>query len=151
MAATVTIGASGVDTAKVISDAEKAVAAKITNGSYASVGLTLDKRINPLEFKNDEDFLAFYLESLHDTAFVDISDFEIEEKRARFRAFFLRLKKGIWGLLKFYTYRLWSQQNQVNGLLLSAIEGLHERHRSEIERLEKRITELEEQLPESPK
>jgi hypothetical protein len=99
--------------------------------------------VNPLAFKNDEAFLAFYLESLRDTAFVDISDFEIEERRPRFSGLLIRLKKTIWGLLKFYTYRLWSQQNQINGLLLSAIEGIHERNQEEISQLKARVAELE--------
>ena len=139
----VRIGADGFDTDRVVSEAEDAVSRKRKEGVYEVAGLDCDKRINPLEFKNDDEFLSFYLENLRETAFVDISDFDIEEKRARFRTFFIRLKRGIWSLLKFYTYRLWSQQNQINGLLLSGIEGIHERHRDEIRRLEKRISELE--------
>ena len=42
---------------------------------------------------------------------------EIYERRARFTKPLVVLKRAIWKLLKFYTYRLWSQQNQVNGLL----------------------------------
>jgi hypothetical protein len=38
---------------------------------------------------------------------------------------------------------MWSQQNQINGLLLSGIEGIHERQQEEISKLEKRISELE--------
>jgi len=146
MEQSVSIGADGVDSDSIIQKAEAAVEAKRANGTYESAGLDLNQPVNPLEFKNDDEFLAFYLESLRETAFVDISDFEIEEKRARFRGVFVRLKRTIWSLLKFYTYRLWSQQNQINGLLLSGIEGLHERHRTEIERLEKRIAELEKQI-----
>jgi hypothetical protein len=139
----VRIGADSVDTDEIIAEAEAAVDRKCKDGVYMTAGLDCDKRINPLEFKNDDEFLAFYLDNLRETAFVDISDFDIEEKRTRFRAFFIRLKRGIWSLMKFYTYRLWSQQNQINGLLLSGIEGIHERHREEISRLEKRISELE--------
>jgi hypothetical protein len=53
------------------------------------------------------------------------------------------LKKVIWGLLKFYTYRLWSQQNQVNGLLVTAIEGLDEKYAAKIKQLEERVAKLE--------
>jgi hypothetical protein len=139
----VTIGADEIDTDKIIHEAEAEVNRKRSAGIYSKAGLTGEKSVNPLEFKNDDEFLSFYLESLRETAFVDISDFEIEEKRQRFRGFFIKLKKGIWSLLKFYTYRMWSQQNQINGLLLSGIEGIHERQREEIRKLEKRIAELE--------
>ena len=137
----VTIGADGVDTDKIIREAEAECKRKAD--IYSRAGLGIDKSVNPLEFKNDDEFLSFYLESLRETVFVDISDFEIEEKRARFRGFFIKLKKSIWSLLKFYTYRMWSQQNQINGLLLSGIEGIHERQQEEIRKLEKRISELE--------
>ncbi|MDP6491683.1 MAG: hypothetical protein QGG69_07950, partial [Kiritimatiellia bacterium] len=53
------------------------------------------------------------------------------------------LKKTIWGLLKFYTYRLWTQQNQINGLLLSALESAEQKHRKRVQELEKRIAALE--------
>jgi hypothetical protein len=142
----ITIGASDVDTDAIIKEARDAVARKREDGTYDAAGLDGKKRINPLEFKNDDKFLSFYLESLREAAFVDISDFEIEEKRSRFKGVFLRLKRVIWSLLKFYTYRLWSQQNQVNGLLLSGIEGIHERHQEQVSSLEKRIEELEKKI-----
>ena len=142
----ITIGALGIDTDAIIKEARDAVARKRKDGTYNAAGLDGKKRINPLEFKNDDKFLSFYLENLRETAFVDISDFEIEEKRLRFKGFFLRLKRGIWSLLKFYTYRLWSQQNQVNGLLLSGIEGIHERHQEQVRSLENKIEELEKKI-----
>ena len=139
---TVKIGATGVDTEAILQAAKDAVARKREDGVYRTAGLDRARTASPLEFKTDEAFLQFYLESLREAAFVDINDFEIEERR-RFSGIFVRLKKTIWGLLKFYTYRLWSQQNQVNGLLLSAIEGIHERHQEQIKQLEARIAELE--------
>jgi hypothetical protein len=141
----VNIGANTMDTAAVIRDAKAEVQRKREDGTYSAAGLDKVKLTNPLEFKNDDTFLRFYLESLRETAFVDINDFDIEERRSRFNGCLVRLKKSIWGVLKFYTYRLWSQQNQVNGLLLSAIEGIHERHQEQIQQLESRITELEKQ------
>ena len=55
----------------------------------------------------------------------------------------MALKKAIWGLLKFYTYRLWSQQNQVNGLMVTAIEGLDEKYTARIKELQERLAKLE--------
>ena len=52
-------------------------------------------------------------------------------------------KQSVWKLLKFYTYRLWSQQNQVNGLLLSASEEIDRKYRDKIKALEDRVATLE--------
>jgi hypothetical protein len=49
----------------------------------------------------------------------------------------------IWKLLKFYTFRLWSQQNQTNALLLAAVEIMETRHRREIAGLQERLAKLE--------
>ena len=59
------------------------------------------------------------------------------------------LKKILWKLLKFYTYRLWSQQNQVNGLLVTALEGLDEKYRNRLRDLEGRLAALEEEKTKS--
>jgi len=74
---------------------------------------------------------------------MDINDFDIRERRAVFGGLLTFLKRLIWKLLKFYTYRVWSQQNQVNGLLLSAIETTGKRYEEKISKLEARIAHLE--------
>ena len=76
-------------------------------------------------------------------ATVDITDFAIHERRKCFGGLLVRVKRLIWSMLKFYTYRLWSQQNQVNAVLLSAVEGLEHRYRGRIDALEKRLKALE--------
>ena len=79
---------------------------------------------------------------LRRAAAVDINDFEIRERRRPARLL-VALKTLLWRLLKFYTYRLWSQQNQVNGLVITALEGVEEQSAARIAALEKRIVELE--------
>ena len=74
---------------------------------------------------------------------MDISDFEIRERRRRLAPVLVALKRILWKLLRFYTYRLWSQQNQVNGLLLAAIEELDRKHAAQVRKLEERIACLE--------
>ncbi|MFU8780254.1 MAG: hypothetical protein ACNA71_04425 [Kiritimatiellia bacterium] len=101
---------------------------------------------SPAGFKNNTAFIKALLVTLQDSAFVDISDFEIIERRQRWSRPLIALKKGIWGLLRFYTFRLWSQQNEVNGFLLAALQGIHEDANERITKLEARITELEKQL-----
>ncbi|MDD5521364.1 MAG: hypothetical protein PHI84_11150 [Kiritimatiellae bacterium] len=137
------IGASGIDTSRIVADIQASVAEKMKNGLYADARIARAERTNISNLKNEEDFLTFYLECLRDAVAVDINDFEIHERRALFSSLLISLKKLIWKMLKFYTYRLWSQQNQTNTLLLSAVESLEDRYCDKINKLEERITKLE--------
>ena len=119
-------------------------------GVYTDVRVARAEKANLANLKDETGFLGFYLDCLREAVYVDISDFEITERRGLFTRSLVTLKTLIWKLLKFYTYRLWSQQNQVNGLLLSAMEGVEERNRDRISALEKRVAQLEKTLQSSP-
>lgn len=142
-----TMGAAGVDTSAIVADIRAKVAANMEQGVYTDVRVGRAERCNLANMKDEDNFLSFYLECLRDAVFVDINDFEIHERRARFSGLLIRFKQTIWKLLKFYTYRMWSQQNQVNGLLLSALESAESRNREKIGALEARCAELEARLP----
>ena len=137
------IGAAGVDAAKVVADIQAAVQKKMEEGVYADARIARAERANLANLKSDDQFITFYLKCLRDSVFVDISDFEIRERRPYLGPLLVALKKAIWGLLKFYTYRLWSQQNQVNGLMVTAIEGLDEKYTARIKELQERLAKLE--------
>ena len=92
-------------------------------------------------------FFDYYIECMRETAQVDINDFEIKERRQRFNGLLILFKRIVWNLLKYYTYRLWSQQNQVNGLLLSAVDAAQSRDRQKIRELEERLARLESGQP----
>lgn len=142
------IGAPGIDTNAIVEDIRATVARKIEEGIYADPRIARAERHNLLHLKNDDEFLDFYLDCLREAVFVDIGDFEIVERRARFSGLLVRLKRTIWSLLRFYTYRLWSQQNQTNGLLLSAIEGIDDAYKEKIASLEERLAALEDKTDE---
>lgn len=141
------IGADGLDVGKIITDVRETAAAKMQSGAYAGAQLARAERFNLVNLKKDENFFDFYMDSLREAISVDINDFEIRERRAFLAPLLIRFKKTLWGLLKFYTYRLWSQQNQVNGLLLSATEELDRKYRDRIKALEARLAQLESRLP----
>ncbi|MBN1268585.1 MAG: hypothetical protein JXB04_03280 [Kiritimatiellae bacterium] len=136
------IGAEGVDTEKIVRDIQAAVERKIEDGEYADARIARAERSNLSSLRHEDQFLGFYLKCLRDAVFVDISDFEIRERRRGLAPLLVALKKVIWNLLKFYTYRLWSQQNQVNGLLVTAIEGLDEKYAARIKALEEEVKRL---------
>ena len=137
------ITAPGFDTRTIVEDIRASVAEKMAKGQYTDSRVARAERMNLSNLKDQEDFLPFYLECLREAVFVDIGDFEIFERRAILPKLLIGLKRFVWKLLKFYTYRLWSQQNQVNGLLLSAVEGMENRYRDKIKDIEDRIAELE--------
>ena len=137
------IGAGKLDATQIVNSIQAEVDRKIESGIYNDARIARAERTNIANLKNEQHFLSFYLQCLRDAVFIDISDFEIRERRKGFGPLLVLLKKTIWNLLKFYTYRLWSQQNQVNGLLVTAIEGVDEKYAKQIQELETRITELE--------
>lgn len=137
------VGATGVDVARIVREVQENAEKKMRDGVYADARIARAERTNIASLRSSDDFLGFYLKCLKDAVFVDISDFEIRERRRGFSALLIALKKVIWNLLKFYTYRLWSQQNQVNGLLVTSIEGMDEKYAAKLKNLEARLAALE--------
>ncbi|MDE0839691.1 MAG: hypothetical protein OSB41_11655 [Kiritimatiellae bacterium] len=138
------VGADSVDVDALVADIRRTVEQKRNDGVYSDPRIAQAERSNLANLKDDDSFLQLYLDSLRDAVYVDINDFNIVERRGGIAGKGLvKLKKTIWSLLKFYTYRMWSQQNQVNGLLLGAIEAADDRHRETVKRLEARIATLE--------
>lgn len=142
----ISIGADGIDVSKLVASVRETAAAKMQSGAYAGAQLARAERFNLVNLKKHENFFEIYMESLREAVFVDINDFEIRERRKSAGLLLVPLKKILWKLLKFYTYRLWSQQNQVNGLLLSATEEIDKKYRERIRTLEERLTRLESKL-----
>ena len=145
------IGADGVDVEAAVARIRSAVDEKIAAGVYADARIAAAERTNLAQLKNDEQFAGFYLQCLRDAVYVDISDFEIRERRARLAPLLVRFKKAVWSLLKFYTYRLWSQQNQVNGLLVTGLESVDEKYAEKLSALEARVAELERRAGAAPR
>lgn len=137
------IGADGIDVHKVVEEILASVADKRAQGVYDEQLAARAEKNNLLTIKDDEAFMDQYLVCLRQIVPVDINDFEILERRSRFAPVSKAIKKVIWKMLKFYTYRLWSQQNQTNGVLLAAVETLDRRYRKDIAALKARIAELE--------
>ena len=137
------IGAEGLDVAAIVEQIRARVAERRARGEYDEAAIARAERFNLANLQDDAQFLERYLACLRQAVQIDINDFEIVERRARLAPLLKRLKKTIWGLLRFYTFRLWSQQNQVNGMLLAATEIIATRDQGRIDALEARIHELE--------
>ena len=139
----IAIGADGIDVHRIEEQILASVAEKRARGVYDDAAVARAERNNLLTLKDDESFMERYLLCLRQIVPVDINDFEILERRSRLAPLSKAVKRTIWKLLKFYTYRLWSQQNQTNDVLLAAIEIMDRRHKKEVAELKARIEELE--------
>ena len=137
------IGADGIDVHRIEEQILASVAEKRARGVYDDAAVARAERNNLLTLKDDESFMERYLLCLRQIVPVDINDFEILERRSRLAPLSKAIKRTIWKLLKFYTYRLWSQQNQTNDVLLAAIEIMDRRHKKEVAELKARIEALE--------
>lgn len=141
--APVTVGADGVDVNQLMDSIRESVAEKTRSGAYGGALVARAERFNLVNLKKDENFFELYMDSLRESVVVDINDFEIRERRRSAGLILRPVKTILWKILKFYTYRLWSQQNQVNGLLLSATEEIDRKYRDKIRGLEERLARLE--------
>ena len=138
------IGAPGVEVDRIVQSIRETVTRKMAEGAYSDGRIARAEKNNLVHLTDDADFFRFYVDCLRDISHVDINDFTIRERRQGFAGRCLvALKTVIWKLLKFYTYRLWSQQNQINGLLLSAVEEIDRQYRDRIDKLEARVRQLE--------
>jgi hypothetical protein len=132
----------------IVAQVQKKVEQNMEDGIYQDPMIAAAEKHRLINVKGIEDFTPYFMSCLKASINIDINDFEIVEKRSKFSKILIKVKTIIWKSLKFYTYRMWSQQNYVNSLLLSALETVEQNHRIQIEALEKRIETLEKRLGE---
>lgn len=137
------IRADDVDVEAVMSEVRATVERKRAEGAYDDDRIARAERLNVDRLKDEDTFVDFYLDSLHHIFTVDINDFPIRTHRGLMGAPVVGLKKTIWKLLKFYTYRLFTQQNQINGQMVCAVDGLNRKINRRLERIENRLERIE--------
>ncbi len=129
------IGADGVDVAAIQREIEDRVARKKEAGVYDRYDLS---RVAALELggvKSEADFLEYSLKVVQQAWDIDIGDFPICSKGGLLGAPAVLLKKSIWKLLKFYTYRLFSQQKEFNCQVVNAVVSLNRKIDAELAKL----------------
>ena len=138
--------AEGVDTNRVADEIASSTQKRHRQAALPYEALFSGRMRTPETFSSNSEFLERFLAVMHDNAFVDISDFEIIERRQRWSRPLITVKKALWNLLRFYTYRLWSQQNEINGFLLAALEGMHTANKERDAHWETRLAHVEKEL-----
>ena len=131
------ITSNAVDVNKIMQEITDRVEKKKKAGVYEKYNLDnlITKDIQ--EIHTEKDFLNYYLELIQHTCDINIGDFEIPSKGGIFGKPVAKFKRFVWVLLRFYTYRLFSQQKEFNFQLVNTIMSLN-----------KRVDELEAKLGE---
>lgn len=95
------------------------------------------------DIRDKEEYLSLHLQSIARSWAVDVNDFEILKKQQGLVGLAeILLKKVIWKLLKFYTYRLFSQQREFNFQISNTILILEKKYKERLLKLEKELEEL---------
>ena len=102
------IKGASVNPEALMEEIEKHIKEKEKNGVYSCHSIPKKADIEFLDISNDTQFMEYYLRVIRRTWAVDINDFEIPKKKGFTGFLELKLKKLIWKLLKFYTYRIFS-------------------------------------------
>jgi len=138
---TFSIGADGIDVQKIMGKIRKRVGEKKAAGVYDKYNLDDITKLDISEAKSDEDFLRYYLKIIRRTYMLDIDEFDIPSKGGILGKPVVWLKKIIWHLLKFYTYRMFTQQREFNLQIVHTLAALNRKidknHKEILSELEK--------------
>lgn len=125
----------GVDVKKIMEDIQKQIEEKKEQGVYNQYNLDRVTKLEIENIKGDVEYLQWLLKVLNVSWDINIGDPQIVNKGGLLGKPVLWLKKSIWQLLKFYTYRLFSQQKEFNSQVVMAVGLLAKR----IDQLEKKV------------
>ncbi len=123
----------GVDVKKIMDDIQSKIKEKKEQGVYNQYSLDRVTRLEIENIKGDVEYLQWLMKVMNQSWDINIGDPQIVNKGGLLGKPEMWLKKIIWHLLKFYTYRMFSQQKEFNSQTVMAL-GL----------LSKRIDQLEE-------
>ena len=95
------------------------------------------------QLQGEEDFLNYYMELILHTCDIDIGDFEIPSKGGILGKPLTKLKRLIWIMLRFYTYRLFAPQKEFNFQLVNTLKSLNKKLDNKVKELSDRVAQLE--------
>lgn len=140
------IGADGIDTQAIVEEIRLKVEAKVKSGEYNDARITRAEKSTLMHMKNNQEFLDYYLQCISRASLVDIREFEIPKAPGLKGKIKHTIQKITWSMLKFYTYRMWTQQNQINGMMNTAVGLIRAKNEEAITDHKKRIRALEKAL-----
>lgn len=139
MPETFEIKTPGIDVEAIMGRIRERVEEKRRSGIYDRYNLCAATALEMDNLRSDEAYLDYYLKTIWRAADVDLGDFEIYSKTFLVGRPVVYLKKIIWKLLKFYTFRLFSQQKDFNARMASIAQGLDAKYERRLAALEEKI------------
>ena len=133
------INTPGIDVEAIIATIRERVEEKQQAGVYDQYNISPAVALEIDNLKTDQAYLDYYMSTIWRAADIDLGDFPIHSKTPIMGRPVVLLKKIIWKLLKFYTFRLFSQQKDFNVKMASIVHGLEMKY-------EQRFAALEEKL-----
>lgn len=121
---------------------EERIAKKQKNGIYDNFNTLNGEGYDFLKISNNREFIDYYLNVIKRSWEIDVNDFEIPRKKGIKGKLELILKKIIWKCLKFYTYRIFTQQIEFNSQIKNTVAGIHAEFTPRIKQLEEEIALL---------
>ncbi len=128
---------------------EKNIREREASGVYARFDLKKIVPFDLLDASDESQFLQFYLKAIQRAWAVDINDFLIPKKPGLLGAAEWALKKALWKLLKFYTFRLFSQQREFNSQVSHTLAALHKDYSAKADAIQQQILALKEKAKKS--
>jgi hypothetical protein len=136
------INTPGVDVKNVMAGIRERVEKKRSSGLYERYNLSGLRAMELENIKDGEAYLDYYLKTIWKAADIDLGNFPITSKTYILGEPVVWLKKIIRQLLKFYTYRLFSQQKDFNAKTASIVYGINRKFERKISVLEGKIEAL---------
>ncbi|MBI1884584.1 MAG: hypothetical protein HYS08_10350 [Chlamydiae bacterium] len=144
------IGAEGIDIEKIMGKIRANIEEKKKAGVYEKYDLSGISRLEVENISTEEEFLNYYIEILQRTCDVNIGDFEIINEGGILGSFEVLAKKVVWKLLKFYTYRLFSQQKEFNCQVTNAFLSLRKHMDTRFKEIHERLDFLTKDRRQNP-
>jgi len=140
---TLSIATGGIDPEAIMAEIRARVEERKESGGYRAYDLAAVRARELDNIRIDYERLSDCLPDLWRTANVDLGDFPIPAKTPGLGVPVAALKKVIWKLLKFYTFRLFSQQKEFNARAAVLLQAVILRYEGRLAELEERIGRLE--------
>ena len=116
----------GLSADALMAEINASIAQKTAKGVYDTINLEDQSDFDVLAIKDESQFLDYYLKAIQKSWAIDINDFAIPRKAGWLGGLEKMTKTIIWKCLKFYTYRLFSQQREFNSQASHAILAMHQ-------------------------
>jgi len=121
---------------------ENSIEQKEKQGIYTELDIAAITKVPFIDIKDEREFMSYYLNVIHKSWAIDINDFEIPQKNGLLGKLELKLKQIIWKLLKFYTFRLFSQQIEFNSQIRNSLIAVQKEVSQKLSNVEEQLKQL---------